>query len=108
MTDRDAVAATADTAESEAAGNAGTADAAETVEIERVDWHDPRAVALRAAMDDEIGPRYAADVAGFDPDALAAVSRALAIDPDDLVATLIATVDGVPAGHAALRRLGDE
>ncbi|MDR6907745.1 GNAT superfamily N-acetyltransferase [Agromyces sp. 3263] len=80
----------------------------DAVELERVDWHDPRAVALRAAMDDEIGPRYAGDVAGFDPDARAAVSRALAIDPDDLVATLMATVDGVPAGHAALRRLGDE
>lgn len=80
----------------------------DAVELERVDWHDPRAVALRAAMDDEIGPRYAGDVAEFDPDALAAISSALAIDPDDIVATLIATVDGVPAGHAALRRLGDE
>ena len=78
------------------------------VEIERVDWDDPRAVALRAAMDDEIGPRYAADVAEFDPDTLTAISSALAINPDDIVATLIATVDGVPVGHAALRRLGKE
>lgn len=79
-----------------------------SIEIERVDWHDSRAVALRAAMDDEIGPRYAGDVAEFDPDTLAAISSALSIDPADIVATLVASVDGVPVGHAALRRLGQE
>ena len=81
---------------------------ADPVGLERVDWHDPRAVALRAAMDDEIGPRYAGDVAEFDPDTLAAISSALSIDPADIVATLVASVDGVPVGHAALRRLGQE
>ena len=86
----------------------GALAVAVAVEVERVDWHDPRAAALRAAMDDEIGPRYAADVAEFDAATAAAVGAALAIEPDDIVATLIASVDGVPAGHAALRRLGRE
>ncbi|WP_130177336.1 hypothetical protein [Cryobacterium sp. SO1] len=59
-----------------------------TVRLRVVDWADPRAVALRGAMDDEIMPRYAT-----------------------MGVTLIATVDDVPAAHAAhaaLRMLGTE
>jgi GNAT superfamily N-acetyltransferase len=80
----------------------------ETIEIHVVKWADPRAVALRAAMDDEIMPRYADR---FDtPGAVdaGAVDAAFAIDPETMVLTLIATVDGVPAAHAALRRLGTD
>ena len=53
-----------------------------------------------------IGPRYAADVAEFEPATAATIRATLAIDPDDVVATLIAPFDSVPVGHAALRRLG--
>lgn len=79
-----------------------------TVQIHAVDWADPRAVALRRAMDDEIMPRYA-DRFG-DPTAPDAAARdaAFAIDPATMVLTLLATVDGVPVAHAALRLLGDE
>jgi GNAT superfamily N-acetyltransferase len=79
----------------------------ETIQIHVVDWTDPRAVALRSAMDDEIMPRYADR---FDPGVLDAdaVAAAFAIDPETIVLTLVATVDRVPAAHAALRMLGTE
>jgi GNAT superfamily N-acetyltransferase len=84
----------------------------ETVEILTVAWADPRAVALRAAMDEEIMPRYADRFGTHDTDAgaedAAARAAAFAIDPETMVVTLIATVDGVPAAHAALRMLGSE
>jgi len=80
----------------------------ETVQILAVDWADPRAVALRSAMDDEIMPRYADRFQDPDPESEAARASAFAIDPDTMVVTLIATVDGVPAAHAALRMLGAE
>ena len=70
----------------------------------RVQWDDPRAVALREAMDLEIQARYAGR--GVDP---AAVGAALAVNPADVVATLILlSGDGTPVGHAALRRLRDD
>ncbi|GAA1836968.1 GNAT family N-acetyltransferase [Agromyces salentinus] len=80
----------------------------ELLALELVDWDDARAVSLRAAMDDEVGARYAPDLAGLDPTVVAATSAALAIDPRDIEATLIASLDGTPVGHAALRRLGEE
>jgi GNAT superfamily N-acetyltransferase len=82
----------------------------EDVRILPVDWADPRAVALRAAMDDEIMPRYHDRFGVPDADAETAAERtaAFAIDPGTMVLTLIATVDGVPVAHAALRLLGSE
>lgn len=79
-----------------------------TVQIHAVDWADPRAVALRAAMDEEIMPRYADRFDAPDPEDAAVRAAAFVIDPATMVVTLIATVDGVPAAHAALRLLGDE
>ena len=70
----------------------------------RVSWDDPRAVALRHAMDLEIQDRYVGR--GVDPEAIGA---ALAVNPADIVATVILlTPDGTPVGHAALRRLRDD
>lgn len=74
-----------------------------SIDIEQVAWADPRAIALRDAMDTEIQPRYA----GRDTDPVL-VAAALAVDPTDIVATLLLISDGTPVGHAALRRLGDE
>jgi GNAT superfamily N-acetyltransferase len=77
-----------------------------TVSIEQVPWDDPRGVALRAAMDAEIGPRYADRVAAATPDERAARSRAFRIDPAMMVGVHLALdEDGTPIGHAALRRL---
>jgi len=79
-----------------------------TVQLHVVDWADPRAEALRAAMDDEIMPRYADRFTAPGTEAAAALDTAFAIDPATMVVTLIAAVDGVPAAHAALRMLGSE
>lgn len=78
-------------------------------QVLRVPWDDQRASALRVAMDAEMGERYAGRLTQS-----AAVSRAFAIDPSDIVAVVIVingvVVDsnGTAVGHAALRRLGDE
>ncbi|QYF73942.1 GNAT family N-acetyltransferase [Cryobacterium sp. PAMC25264] len=78
------------------------------VQLHVVDWADPRAVGLRRAMDEEVGPRYADRFDNPSAETAAELAQAFAIDPDTMVLTLIATVDGVPAAHAALRMLGTE
>ena len=77
-------------------------------EILAVSWHDERAVALRKAMDDEIGPRYADRFEDRGPEESERRATAFAIDPADIVATFIAQVDGVRVAHAALRKLGED
>lgn len=69
-------------------------------EVVEVAWDDPRAVALRGAMDQEMGRLY-----GDAPSP--EVRRALAVDPADVLVTVIAVDAGEGVGHAALRRLGD-
>lgn len=72
-----------------------------------VPWDDERAVQLRAAMDDELGPRYADKLDGVTAEHAERVGRALAIDPRTITATVIATdAVGTPVAHAALRDLG--
>ncbi|WEO78252.1 GNAT family N-acetyltransferase [Cryobacterium sp. SO2] len=78
------------------------------VQLHTVDWTDPRAALLRAAMDEEVMPRYADRFENVSAEEDAARDAAFAIDPATMVLTLIATVDGVPAAHAALRMLGEE
>lgn len=76
--------------------------------LESVSWEDPRAVRLRAEMDEYLNPRYADRIRQY---AATGFRRpaGMDVDPVDLVATLIAVAaDGTPVGHAALRRLGDE
>ena len=77
--------------------------------IERVPWADPRAVALRGAMDDEIGPRYAEVFASFDEPTAAALAEDFAVDPATIVEVVLVRDDtGEAVGHAALRALGDD
>lgn len=72
-------------------------------QVHRVPWDDHRAIKLRAAMDTEMGARYA----GRSLDT--AASAAFVIDPSNIVAVVIVIdADGTAVGHAALRRLGDE
>lgn len=73
--------------------------------LERVHWDDPRAIALRAAMDAESGAVYARDMARMpkaDRETFAAI---LSVHSEDVVATLVAHDDDVPVGHAGLKRL---
>lgn len=76
--------------------------------IESVAWDDPRAVALRASMDEEMNERYASAWEDWDPEAMRRAHTAFVVDPADISATLLAIVDGEPVGHAALRRLDGE
>jgi GNAT superfamily N-acetyltransferase len=76
------------------------------VKLEVVDWSDPRAVALRDAMNAETGAMYAVFTASRTAEQVAAVDDALAVDPATIVYTVIATDGGVPVGHAALRPFG--
>lgn len=78
--------------------------------LEPVDWLDPRAVALRAAMDAESGAVYLRVMAQLPRDVRDRFGRILAVDPADVTATILA-VDGdehgapTPVGHAGLKRL---
>jgi len=84
---------------------AATSTAASTVHT--VPWDDARAVQLRTAMDEELGPRYADKLEGLAADHAERLGRALALDPATVTATIIAVdAGGTPVGHAALRDLG--
>ena len=79
------------------------------IRLERVDWLDPRAVALRTAMDEESGALYADVGAALPRRDRVTFARVLAVDPADVAATVIAVDDDVtPVGHAGLKRLHDD
>jgi GNAT superfamily N-acetyltransferase len=75
--------------------------------IERVEWDDPRAVALRAAMDAESGAVYLRRMARMSRDDRARMANALAVHGSDFAATIVLLDDGVPVGHGALRPFED-
>lgn len=77
------------------------------VRIERVDWFDPRAVALRAAMDAESGAVYIRQMAVLSHETRDAISLAFAVDGDSISATIIVLANGEPVGHGALRPFED-
>lgn len=80
-----------------------------TFRIEPVPFDDPRAVALRDLLDDELDLRYAALTTDEDPALTAARTAALALHPAEIVGTWLALDDdGTPVGHVLLRRLGEE
>lgn len=69
-----------------------------TYSLESVAYDDPRATAMRAAMDAEMSVRYAG--VAMTPE----VAAALAVDPATIRHTVLAVDhDGTPIGHAALR-----
>jgi GNAT superfamily N-acetyltransferase len=74
---------------------------------ERVEYTDPRAVALRATMDEEMNERYGMTL--IDPVQIALIAEALAVETSTVAATVLAISDGgTPTGHAALRPHGDD
>ena len=77
--------------------------------IDSVDVADPRAVALRGILDDDLGERYRDADADDTPEFAAKREAALAVHPEQVVATLVAVdADDSPLGDVMLRRLGDE
>ncbi|MGP3533852.1 GNAT family N-acetyltransferase [Microbacterium sp. RD1] len=80
-----------------------------TLRIEEVAVDDARAVALRAMLDDDLGHRYGALVAGEPPGVTAARTAALRVHPDEVLATLLALGEEArPLGQVMVRRLGED
>jgi GNAT superfamily N-acetyltransferase len=73
-----------------------------------VAWDDARAASLRDELDADLGSRYEGFHGDEPAERTAARARALAMHPDEIVATLLAVVDDAPVGHVILRRLGAE
>jgi GNAT superfamily N-acetyltransferase len=79
------------------------------ITIERVDWLDPRSVALRDVMDDDMSARYGSHEDAEPPEQSAERNRALAVDPATVVTSILALdEEGVAVGHIGVRWLGDE
>ena len=77
--------------------------------IENVAVDDPRAVALRSLLDDDLDARYAHLNAAEPADVGERRRSALEVHAPQVCATLLALdADGTPLGHAMLRRLGEE
>ncbi|MFC7642781.1 hypothetical protein ACFQX6_18965 [Streptosporangium lutulentum] len=84
--------------------SASAKEAGATV-VRPVSWDDAAAVALREAMEEEMGARYADLIAGS-PDHL---PEGMNVESGTVVYTGVAYAgEDVPAGHVALRRLGGE
>lgn len=70
---------------------------------------DPRAVALRRELDDELHRRYSPLTRNESAEVAAARNAVLEVHPHEVVGSWIALDhDGIPLGHVMLRRLGDE
>ncbi|HEX4444081.1 MAG TPA: GNAT family N-acetyltransferase [Galbitalea sp.] len=82
------------------------------IEIRRIDYNDPRAVAIREAMDVEMSARYSDIDRGLGGDELdsmlARIDAALVVHPEEMIAT-VGAFDGEDlVGHAALRPFEDK
>lgn len=81
---------------------------AHSVTLARVDWIDPRAVALRDAMELEMSELYLELWARSSDEENALVNLALAVDRSEIVTSILAMDGDEPIGHAALRPFGAE
>ncbi|GAA3102472.1 GNAT family N-acetyltransferase [Streptosporangium carneum] len=80
-----------------------SAERTDVIEVRPVGWDDAAAVALRAAMTEEMGARYA-DRLAQRPDYL---PRGMAVESETVVYTGVAYAGAsLPVGHVALRRHG--
>ena len=75
------------------------------VEILSVDWADPRASVLRAAMDVEMTAAYGSGLDRLIPEVRRELRAAFSVEPRTVVATLLAVDGELAVGHAGLRRL---
>ena len=72
-----------------------------------VGWLDPRAVALREAMEIEMGVIYAPSFGQYTGEIQDLLTSALAVDSSTIVATVLVVVGDAPVAHAGLRAHGD-
>jgi len=68
-----------------------------------VDWTDPRIADLHTALFAETGAIYQADLDALSPEGLAAARGSLAVDPAEVVVTLLMLDDDLPVATAAAR-----
>jgi GNAT superfamily N-acetyltransferase len=68
-----------------------------------VDWTDPRVAGLHTDLFAETGAIYKADLDALSPDGLAAARGSLAVDPAEIVVTLLVLDDDLPVATAAVR-----
>lgn len=73
------------------------------IEIRRIDYDDPRAVVIRAAMDTEMDALYEGFDDGLNAQTLNDIDVALVVHPEEMVATVGAFDGDELVGHAALR-----
>ena len=72
-----------------------------------VGWLDPRAVALREAMEIEMGAIYAPSFGRYPREIQSLLGSAFDVDSSTVVATVLAVIGDVPVGHAGLRPYDD-
>jgi len=77
------------------------------VTVERVDWEDPRAVALRDAMEDEMNTLYAPLADSLADGVMEQLSVGFDVLPGTIVAAVLAVDGEVAVGQAGLRPHGD-
>lgn len=77
------------------------------ITLARVDWLDPRAAALRDEMNLEMDALYATLMTDRDPETMRIFAAALAVDPPEIVGTVLALEGDHAVGQAALRPRGD-
>ncbi|MEO8262266.1 MAG: GNAT family N-acetyltransferase [Pseudolysinimonas sp.] len=73
------------------------------ITTEVVDWADPRVTDLHTALFAETGALYKPDLDALSPEGLAAARGSLAVDPAEIVVTLLVLDDGMPVATAAVR-----
>ena len=76
-------------------------------EMVSVDWLGPRAVALREAMEIEMGAIYAPSFGRYPREVQNLLTSAFDVEYSTIVATVIAVVGDVSVGHAGLRPYDD-
>jgi GNAT superfamily N-acetyltransferase len=78
------------------------------ITLARVDWLDPRACSLRAAMDIEMNAIYADSLTSYPPALRSLFTAAFSVDPATVVATVLVfdSGSGSPVGQAGLRPHG--
>jgi GNAT superfamily N-acetyltransferase len=73
------------------------------ITTEVVAWDDPRVGALHTALFAETGALYKDWLDALTPEALAAARGSLAVEPDEIVVTLLVRDDDLPVATAAVR-----
>ena len=84
------------------------APTASRLAVQRVAWDDPRAVALRDAMEDEMNALYGPMADALPAGVMEQLSVGFDVLPGTIVATVLALDGDIPVGQAGLRPHGPD